>query len=121
MIQDQLQSQEQNRLVQHLLSPGGWRGIRDVLDLLSGPTVDEIQKTSKKKASSSANPAQSDDSKVTLVLFLGGCTFAEISALRFLAQQEDSPTDYLIATTSIINGNNFIDTLTVNLSNPNGF
>lgn len=28
--------------------------------------------------------------KVTLVYFIGGCTHAEISALRFLAQQENS-------------------------------
>jgi len=27
--------------------------------------------------------------RVTLVYFLGGCTYAEISALRFLAQQEN--------------------------------
>lgn len=29
------------------------------------------------------------DQKVTLVVFLGGVTFAEIAALRFLAQQDD--------------------------------
>ena len=29
-------------------------------------------------------------SKVTLVFFVGGCTHAEISALRFLARQENS-------------------------------
>ena len=29
------------------------------------------------------------DQKVTLVFFLGGVTFAEIAALRFLAQQDD--------------------------------
>ena len=29
-------------------------------------------------------------SKVTLVYFIGGCTHAEISALRFLARQENS-------------------------------
>ena len=27
--------------------------------------------------------------KVTLVYFLGGCTYSEIAALRFLAQQEN--------------------------------
>lgn len=29
-------------------------------------------------------------SKVTLVYFIGGCTHAEISSLRFLARQENS-------------------------------
>lgn len=30
-----------------------------------------------------------DSSKVVLVFFIGGCTFAEISALRFLSTLED--------------------------------
>lgn len=30
-----------------------------------------------------------DETKITLVLFVGGCTYAEISALRFLSQRED--------------------------------
>lgn len=31
----------------------------------------------------------SDSQKVVLVFFIGGCTFAEISALRFLSSLED--------------------------------
>ena len=31
--------------------------------------------------------------KATLVYFLGGCTYSEISALRFLAQQENGKKD----------------------------
>ena len=50
-------------------------------------------------------------SKVTLVYFLGGCTHAEVSALRFLAQQENSPTDFVIATTKLINGRSFLESL----------
>ena len=34
------------------------------------------------------------DQKVTLVFFLGGVTFAEIAALRFLAQQDDGKQNY---------------------------
>ena len=49
--------------------------------------------------------------KRTLVVFIGGCTFAEIAALRFLSQQEDATTEYMVATTSIINGNSFLDSL----------
>ena len=30
-----------------------------------------------------------DNPRIVLVFFLGGCTFAEISAFRFLAQQEE--------------------------------
>ncbi len=30
-----------------------------------------------------------EETKVTLVFFLGGCTYAEISALRFLSKRDD--------------------------------
>ena len=33
--------------------------------------------------------SNSMEQKVTLVFFLGGVTYAEIAALRFLAQQDD--------------------------------
>lgn len=33
--------------------------------------------------------SQNDSAKVVLVFFIGGCTFAEIAALRYLSQQED--------------------------------
>ena len=36
-----------------------------------------------------AGESQGDSQKVTLIFFLGGVTFAEIAALRFLSQQED--------------------------------
>ena len=61
-----------------------------------------------------------DKHQVVLVYFLGGCTYAEISALRYLSQKEDckyksfsvlydcisiaANTDYVIATTNIITG-----------------
>jgi hypothetical protein len=37
----------------------------------------------------SSQSSQNDTPRVVLVFFLGGCTFAEVSALRFLSQQED--------------------------------
>ena len=33
--------------------------------------------------------SNSEPPKLIMVFFIGGCTFAEISALRFLSQQED--------------------------------
>ena len=58
----------------------------------------------------------STGTKKVLILFIGGCTYAEISALRFLSQQEESTTEYSVATTSMINGNNFISGLTTELN-----
>lgn len=54
------------------------------------------------------------EGKVTLVYFLGGVTYAEIAALRFL-QQEDHPTEYIVATTHIINGDSLIRSITPEL------
>lgn len=47
---------------------------------------------------------------VTLVFFTGGCTFAEITSLRFLGDMIGQ--DFVIATTKLINGNTLIDSVT---------
>lgn len=56
------------------------------------------------------NPANQshEEQRTVLVYFIGGCTFSEISALRFLSQQEENNCDFLIATTNICNGNTFM-------------
>ena len=93
------------RLVQSCAKPG-WRAIREILDIIpAGPSFEEYQ------TNNSKSKRNSEGLKRTLVVFIGGCTYAEISALRFLSQQEDSSTEYMVATTSIINGNSFLDGL----------
>lgn len=49
--------------------------------------------------------------KISLVFFLGGCTFTEISATRFLASQEGGQRDFVICTTQILNGNTLVDSI----------
>jgi len=102
------------RLVQQLEKPG-WRNIRDVLDLLPGPSFEDTQQISPSVRGSGRQPGQP---KVVLVFFVGGCTFAEVAALRFLSQQEDTNVEYLVATTSIINGSSFLESLTTKLEAP---
>ncbi|XP_066144491.1 vacuolar protein sorting-associated protein 33A [Euwallacea fornicatus] len=93
------------RLVEQVTKIGGWKHLHDVLGLLPGPTLDE-------SPSMSSNTVQNFDSpKVVLVFFIGGCTFAEISALRFLSQQEDSNVEFVIATTKLINGDSFLKSI----------
>ncbi|KAL1501547.1 hypothetical protein ABEB36_006849 [Hypothenemus hampei] len=93
------------RLVEQVTKNGGWKQIHDVLGLLPGPTLDESPTVS-------LNMIQNyDSSKVVLVFFIGGCTFAEISALRFLSQQEDSNVEFVIATTKLINGDTFLKSI----------
>ena len=54
---------------------------------------------------------QQGENRTTLVFFLGGVTYAEITALRFLSQMEDSGMEYIIATTKLINGSSWIKSL----------
>jgi hypothetical protein len=49
--------------------------------------------------------------KTTIVFFLGGCTYTEVSAIRFLAQQDEGIRDYLVATTQMINGNTLLESM----------
>ncbi|XP_067949136.1 vacuolar protein sorting-associated protein 33A-like [Watersipora subatra] len=98
------------RLVQNALKPG-WRNFTSSLP---GEAIEEIQQlpdgVRKRRGSITSSTSLQADRKVTLVYFLGGITFAEIAALRFL-QQEDHPTEYLIAATHITNGDSFINSL----------
>ena len=46
--------------------------------------------------------------KTMLVYVIGGITFMEIAALRFLSAQVDAEFDIIIATTKLVNGKNFV-------------
>lgn len=41
-------------------------------------------------------------------MFIGGVTFAEIAALRFLSSQPECNAEFLIATTKVVNGSTFV-------------
>lgn len=113
----------------------GWKGFQEIADCLPGPTFDEVQKpfnpsssSSESKsfdefntnsngatnttASSTTSTNNNDPNKITttLVFFLGGVTFAEISALRFMSAKTRNRR-FLIATTGIISGDGLIEGL----------
>ncbi|XP_003796059.1 vacuolar protein sorting-associated protein 33A [Otolemur garnettii] len=94
------------RLAQ-LLSRPGWRSIEEVLRILPGPHFEERQPL----PTGLQKKRQPGENRVTLIFFLGGVTFAEIAALRFLSQLEDGGTEYVIATTKLINGTSWIEAL----------
>lgn len=62
-----------------------------------------------RRGSFSSEISQNDTPKMILVFFLGGCTFAEISALRFLSQQDENNVEFIIATTKLVNKHTFLD------------
>ena len=86
------------RLVQQLDKPG-WRNMRDVLDLLPGPSFEDTQQVAaESRPRSQGGPKvprwtfqfwkyKLHFFKVVMVMFIGGCTMAEVAALRFLSQQ----------------------------------
>ncbi len=45
---------------------------------------------------------------VTLVFFLGGVTYAEISALRYLSERDNASREYMVATTQLLNGDTML-------------
>lgn len=91
----------------------GWKGFEDVLSRIRGATVDVTQKGSDADASAARKTLRGNKEgpKTTVVFFLGGVTFAEIAALRFVSQQigEASGRRLVIGTTSIINGDKAMD------------
>ncbi|XP_016084729.1 vacuolar protein sorting-associated protein 33A [Sinocyclocheilus grahami] len=94
------------RLTQVLARPG-WRSIEEVLKMLPGPHFEERQQV----PTGLHKKRQPGENRTTLVFFLGGVTYAEIAALRFLSHMEDSGTEYIIATTKLINGTSWVKSL----------
>ncbi|XP_037091633.1 vacuolar protein sorting-associated protein 33A-like [Pollicipes pollicipes] len=108
------------RLAQLLARPG-WRSSADALALLPGDTLQEEQRApaaARNRRDTGPLGLAADDARLTLVFFLGGVTFAEVAALRFLSGQEDAPTEYVVATTKMINGKALIACLSEQLTPP---
>ncbi|KAL7287732.1 hypothetical protein TKK_0018117 [Trichogramma kaykai] len=106
------------RLAEQLVQPGGWQGLNDILGLLPGPAISSYtQKTTSniRRNSLTSEDSGADPPKLIFVFFIGGCTYAEISALRFLSQQEELNVEFIIGTTKLINGNTFISSLMENM------
>ncbi|KAF5392402.1 hypothetical protein D9757_002293 [Collybiopsis confluens] len=86
----------------------GWKGFEDVLAIIPGKTVDVVQSG----ASLGATSRSRRNAMTTVVFFLGGCTYTEISALRWVARQNRGR-NFLITTTGIVNGSTIVDGIAV--------
>ena len=67
----------------------GWRGFDEAVKHVRGQTFDEIQKGEDNAVKARALLTGSGEKKTVFVVFLGGITFTEIAALRFIAKQEE--------------------------------
>ncbi|NWT56941.1 VP33B protein, partial [Erythrocercus mccallii] len=82
------------KIIEQVLERRGWQGLEEVVRLLSGNEF---------CVSDSAvedNPAW-ESQRVVLAVFLGGCTFSEIAALRFLGKERGCK--FIFLTTAITN------------------
>uniref|UniRef100_G3PZG6 VPS33B late endosome and lysosome associated n=1 Tax=Gasterosteus aculeatus aculeatus TaxID=481459 RepID=G3PZG6_GASAC len=87
------------KLVEQVLERDGWTGMDEVTRLLNGH---EFAVTADART-------QGDARRVVLVMFLGGCTFSEISALRFLGREKGYK--FIVVTTAITNSSRLIESL----------
>ncbi|KAG8946350.1 hypothetical protein FRC04_011896 [Tulasnella sp. 424] len=85
----------------------GWKGFEDMLRLLPGAAIDEVQANG--DGQQRGNIA-TNSTTTTLVFFLGGCTYTEVSALRWMAQHSKGRR-FLIAGTSIVSGSLLIEAM----------
>jgi hypothetical protein len=67
----------------------GWRGFEDAIKHVRGQTFDEVQKGEDKAVKARALLSGSGDKKTVFVVLIGGITFTEIAALRFIAKKEE--------------------------------
>ncbi|KAF9650341.1 Sec1-like protein [Thelephora ganbajun] len=107
----------------------GWKGFEDVLASIPGETVDFVPKGL--VPANMVNPgsivrstypervlfwwadpgilaSSREQTKTTTIFFLGGCTYTEIAAIRWVAKQNRGRR-FLIATTGIISGRSVVE------------
>ncbi|KAH7170592.1 Sec1-like protein [Dactylonectria macrodidyma] len=87
----------------------GWHGFDEAVKHVRGQTFYEHQKGEDKAVKARALLSGNGNKQTVFVVFVGGITFTEIAALRFIAKQEEGRRNIVICTTSIISGNRMMD------------
>ena len=100
-------------------TPPSWKGFESILTNVAGPTfsVEQTVNTEAVKAKKilegrGGTPGGTDHprkKKTTVVFFLGGVTYVEVAALRFLASKDETGREILITTTGIVGGDRMMD------------
>ena len=67
----------------------GWRGFDEAVKHARGATFDDIQKGEDKAVKARSLLTNSGEKKTVIIVFLGGITYTEIAALRFIAKKEE--------------------------------
>ncbi|XP_074773686.1 vacuolar protein sorting-associated protein 33B isoform X2 [Athene noctua] len=82
------------KIIEQVLERRGWLGLEEVVRLLNGNEFSVSDSTVED------NPTW-ESQRVILAVFLGGCTFSEIAALRFLGKERGCK--FIFLTTAITN------------------
>nr|AAI35359.1 LOC100125133 protein [synthetic construct] len=86
------------KLMEQVLQRKGWTGLEEVTRLLNGNEFAE-----------QLCDRNSGSQRTIVAVFLGGCTFSEISALRFLGKEAGYK--FIFLTTSITNGARMLESM----------
>lgn len=87
----------------------GWQGFEDALKNIRGDIFNKIQKGEESATKARQILSGTGGRKTVVAMFLGGITFTEIAALRFIARKEEGRRRILICTTGIISGGRMMD------------
>ncbi|QDZ22765.1 vacuolar protein-sorting-associated protein [Chloropicon primus] len=100
------------RLVDAALKPGGL-GSDEAAKMIPGPQFSYEQSRVEEGllGEGESEDGSGDGRKTVLVVFIGGVTFAEISALRFMSSQGGLNCNFIVMTTKLINGNSLVKSL----------
>ncbi|XP_041371533.1 vacuolar protein sorting-associated protein 33B-like [Gigantopelta aegis] len=98
------------KLVEQVLTREGFAGLDDVTKHIPGGTFANVEVKRPPISKGRINAPMKPALKTVLVYFLGGCTFSEIAALRYLARTE-AGWKIIIATTAIVTGNSLIESV----------
>ncbi|KAK3510157.1 hypothetical protein QTP70_026749 [Hemibagrus guttatus] len=92
------------KLIEQVLERDGWTGLEEVTRLLNGHEFAVTGGISGTEARIKTDPQM-----IILVMFLGGCTFSEMSALRFIGREKGYK--FIVVTTAITNSSRLLEAL----------
>ncbi|XP_064845537.1 vacuolar protein sorting-associated protein 33B isoform X1 [Oncorhynchus masou masou] len=95
------------KLIEQVLERDGWTGLEEVTRMLNGHEFAVTGKTTGSNGSDAR--VKTDSQRIILVMFLGGCTFSEISALRFLGREKGLK--FIVVTTAITNSARLLESM----------
>ncbi|KAI4876158.1 hypothetical protein NFI96_017584 [Prochilodus magdalenae] len=95
------------KLIEQVLERDGWTGLEEVTRMLNGHEFAVTGGTNGTEAR-----LKTDPQRIIIVMFLGGCTYSEISALRFLGREKGYK--FIVLTTAITNSARLLEALLYN-------